>query len=83
MEELGLSEYFDDIIYSAALGHSKPSPDFFRLATDRAGVLPEQISFVDDMAANVEAARQFGWNAAQWTAGATLAGTLPIFARWA
>ncbi|MDK4731800.1 HAD-IA family hydrolase [Rhizobium sp. CNPSo 3490] len=83
MEELGLCAHFDDIIYSAALGHSKPSPDFFRMATERAGVLAAEIAFIDDMAANVETARQFGWNAAQWTAGATLAGVLPMFARWA
>ncbi|UWM75555.1 HAD-IA family hydrolase [Rhizobium sp. WSM4643] len=81
MEQIGLSAHFDDIIYSAALGHSKPSPDFFRLATERAGVLPGEIAFIDDMAENIEAARQFGWNAAQWTAGATLGGTLPVFAR--
>ncbi|MGX9987895.1 HAD-IA family hydrolase [Rhizobium sp. WSM1274] len=81
MEQIGLKAHFDDIIYSAALGHSKPSPDFFRLATERAGVLPGEIAFIDDLAENIEAARQFGWNAAQWTAGATLGGTLPVFAR--
>ncbi|MBA5802096.1 HAD-IA family hydrolase [Rhizobium changzhiense] len=83
MEQIGLSAHFDDIIYSAALGHSKPSPDFFRLATERAGVLPGEIAFIDDMAANIEAARQFGWNAAHWTAGATLGGAFPVFARQA
>ncbi|MBX4955289.1 HAD family hydrolase [Rhizobium lentis] len=83
MERAGLGAHFDDIIYSAALGHSKPSPDFFRLATERAGVQPEEIAFIDDMAANVEAAGQFGWHAVQWTAGATLARALPIFTKWA
>ncbi|MGR9277564.1 HAD family hydrolase [Rhizobium leguminosarum] len=81
MEQIGLDAHFDDIIYSAALGHSKPSPDFFRLATERAGVLPGEIAFIDDMAENIEAARQFGWNAAQWTAGTKLGGALPVFAR--
>ncbi|MGO6844475.1 HAD family hydrolase [Rhizobium ruizarguesonis] len=81
MEQIGLNAHFDDIIYSAELGHSKPSPDFFRLATERAGVLPGEIAFIDDMAVNIEAARQFGWNAAQWTAGATLRHALPVFAR--
>jgi putative hydrolase of the HAD superfamily len=83
MEQIGLNAHFDDIIYSAALGHSKPSLDFFRLATERAGVLPGEIAFIDDMAVNIEAARQFGWNAAQWTAGATLGGALAVFARTA
>ncbi|MDV4155953.1 HAD-IA family hydrolase [Rhizobium brockwellii] len=81
MEQIGLNAHFDDIIYSAALGHRKPSPDFFRLATERAGVLPGEIAFIDDMAENIEAARQFGWNAAQWTAGTKLIGALPVFAR--
>ncbi|MBX4896221.1 HAD family hydrolase [Rhizobium bangladeshense] len=79
MEQAGLGAHFDDILYSADLGHRKPSPDFFRLATERAGVLPDDIAFIDDMAENIEAARQFGWHAAQWTAGATLAGALPAF----
>ncbi|MBX5106075.1 HAD-IA family hydrolase [Rhizobium lentis] len=83
MERAGLGAHFEDIIYSAALGHSKPSPDFFRLATERAGVQPEEIAFIDDMAANVEAAGQFGWHAVQWTAGATLARAFPTFAKWA
>ncbi|ANL45037.1 MULTISPECIES: HAD-IA family hydrolase [Rhizobium] len=77
MEEAGLGGHVDGIIYSAALGHRKPSPDFFRLATERAGALPGEIGFIDDMAENIEAARQFGWNAAQWTAGTTLAGAFP------
>ncbi|EJT03124.1 HAD-IA family hydrolase [Rhizobium sp. CCGE 510] len=81
MEEAGLDAHFDGIIYSAALGHRKPSPEFFRLATERAGALPGEIAFIDDMAENIDAARQFGWNAAQWTAGATLGATLPAFAR--
>ncbi|QKK31519.1 HAD-IA family hydrolase [Rhizobium indicum] len=81
MEKAGLGARFDDIIYSAAVGHSKPSPDFFRLATERAGVLPGEIAFIDDMKMNIEAARQFGWNAAHWTAGATLGLAFPAFAR--
>lgn len=83
MEQAGLDAYFDDILYSAALGHRKPSPDFFRLATERAGVLPGEIAFIDDMAENVEAARQFGWNAVHWTAGATLGGAFPPLAKLA
>ncbi|MBX5165724.1 MULTISPECIES: HAD-IA family hydrolase [unclassified Rhizobium] len=79
MEEAGLGAHFDGILYSAALGHRKPSPEFFRLATERAGALPGEIAFIDDMAENIEAARQFGWSAAQWTAGARLHETLSAF----
>lgn len=83
MEEAGLGAHVDGIIYSAALGHRKPSPDFFRLATERAGALPGEIAFIDDMAENIEAARQFGWSAAQWTAGAKLHETLSAFSHTA
>ncbi|EJC82121.1 LOW QUALITY PROTEIN: haloacid dehalogenase superfamily enzyme, subfamily IA [Rhizobium leguminosarum bv. trifolii WSM2297] len=83
IEQVGLGAHFDDILYSAALGHRKPSPDFFRLATERAGVLPGEIAFIDDTAENIEAARQFGWNAAHWTAGTTLGGAFPPFAKLA
>ncbi|WHO73296.1 HAD-IA family hydrolase [Rhizobium sp. BT03] len=81
MEQAGLGAHVDGIFYSAALGHSKPSPDFFRLATERASALPGEIAFIDDMVVNVEAARQFGWHAAQWTAGARLHETLSAFGR--
>ncbi|MBX4940175.1 HAD-IA family hydrolase [Rhizobium binae] len=83
MEEASLGAHVDGIIYSAALGHRKPSPDFFRLATERVGALPGEIGFIDDMAENIEAARQFGWNAAQWTADTTLAGAFPGLRRLA
>lgn len=83
MEEAGLGAHVDGIIYSAALGHRKPSPEFFRLATERAGALPGEIAFIDDMAENIEAARQFGWSAAQWTAGAKLHETLSAFSHTA
>lgn len=72
MNGLGLADHFDGIVYSADLGCRKPSPDFFRLATERVGHLPHEIAFIDDMAENIEAARLFGWNAVQWTAGTTL-----------
>ncbi len=42
---------------------------------------PGEIGFIDDTAENIEAARQFGWNAAQWTAGTTLAGAFPALRR--
>ncbi|MBB2713549.1 HAD-IA family hydrolase [Rhizobium sophoriradicis] len=83
MEEAGLGAHVDGIIYSAALGHRKPSPEFFRLATERAGALPGEIAFIDDMAENIEVARQFGWSAAQWTAGAKLHETLSAFSHTA
>jgi putative hydrolase of the HAD superfamily len=76
MDQLGLHAHFDGIFYSAALGHKKPSADFFRLATSHAGVRSEEVAFIDDTLENIEAAREFGWYAVHWKAGMTLEGFL-------
>ena len=63
-EEARLGEHFDEIIYSAALGVCKPDRVFFTSAQARMGVSAAQaILFVDDAAANVDAARACGWRA--------------------
>ena len=63
-DRLGLDKHFDEIIYSAALGVCKPERVFFTNAQARMGVTAAQsILFVDDTAANVDAARACGWRA--------------------
>ncbi|SCB38526.1 HAD-IA family hydrolase [Rhizobium multihospitium] len=79
MDELGLSSRFDGIFYSAALGHQKPSTEFFRLATERVGISASEIGFIDDMEANIEAARHFGWKAMLWTSGSRLRDAVAAF----
>jgi len=79
METLQLSQRFDGIFYSAALGHQKPAAEFFQLATEGAGFAASEIGFIDDVAANIEAARQFGWKAMQWTPGSTLRDAVAAF----
>lgn len=60
----GLGAHFDEIVYSAALGVCKPDRVFFTNAQARMGVSAAQsILFVDDTAANVDAARACGWRA--------------------
>jgi putative hydrolase of the HAD superfamily len=79
MNELGLSAYFDGIFYSAALGYQKPAVEFFQLATERVGIAASEIGFIDDIKANIDAARQFGWKAMQWTSGSTLRDAIVAF----
>lgn len=67
MEDMGLGAHVDGIIYSAALGYRKPTPEFYRLAGERAGTSGEGIVFVDDVLANVEAAKRARWSAVLWT----------------
>jgi putative hydrolase of the HAD superfamily len=63
-EAVGLGAHFDEIVYSAALGVCKPDRVFFTAAQARMGVsVAQSILFVDDAAANVDAARACGWRA--------------------
>lgn len=67
METLGLAAHLDGIVYSAALGHRKPANEFFRGAEKAVSATPAELVFVDDAAANIEAARRCGWTAIHWT----------------
>lgn len=79
MDKLGLSSRFDGIFYSAMLGHQKPAAEFFQLATERLGIAAGEIGFIDDIEANIEAARQFSWKAMQWTPGTRLQDAIAAF----
>ncbi len=72
MQEHGLARHFNEIFYSAKLGHKKPDQDFFRLVTGAVGVQPPDIAFIDDVIENIEGARQFGWKAVHWQHGMLL-----------
>lgn len=78
MNEHGLSSHVEDIFYSAKFGCKKPGEQFFRMATESAGGAASEIAFIDDSAENIEAARRYGWQAAQWKSGMTLKEALEI-----
>jgi putative hydrolase of the HAD superfamily len=48
-EQAGINHYFDFFIDSYNVGVEKPDPEIFRLATERAGVAPEQTAYVGDL----------------------------------
>jgi len=52
-----------DIVYSHEVGLRKPDPEIFALATSRLGVRTGEVVFLDDVPANVDAARAAGWHA--------------------
>ena len=60
---LGYEERFDDLFYSFALGHAKPSEAYFSAVLETLEQLPAQVLFVDDTAANVEIAQSVGLHA--------------------
>lgn len=67
----GFEGVTDDIVYSHEVGLAKPDPAAYALSTRRLGVEPHEVVFLDDVEANVEAARDFGWQAVLHTDAAT------------
>lgn len=65
-------EAFDHLLFSSHLGMVKPEPSIFGRAVGILSLRPEQILFVDDKAANVEAARDAGLHAVAFTSPAQL-----------
>jgi putative hydrolase of the HAD superfamily len=56
----GIHDLFDDVVCSAEVGLAKPDPAIYRLAAERLALPPAACVFVDDLEANVTAARETG-----------------------
>jgi epoxide hydrolase-like predicted phosphatase len=54
------ADAFDDLVVSAEVGIMKPDPRIYRMALERTGVTAGESVFLDDTAANVDAARKLG-----------------------
>jgi putative hydrolase of the HAD superfamily len=59
----GFEDITHDIVYSHEVGLAKPDPAAYALTAERLGVQPHEVLFLDDVEANVEAARAAGWHA--------------------
>lgn len=55
-------DWFDGGIFSGDVHHIKPEPAIFRLLQERHALEPAQTVFIDDLQANVDAARALGWH---------------------
>ncbi len=60
-------ELFRGIVVSGEEGLIKPDPRIFQCLTERFGLDPGHTLLIDDSVANVEAARDCGWQAHQFT----------------
>jgi glucose-1-phosphatase len=58
---------FDAVAVSHEAGARKPEPRFFEYAQTLTGCAKDECLFVDDLLANVTAAREFGWHAVHFT----------------
>jgi len=56
----GFEQMCDVVVYSHEEGVLKPDPRSYAIACERLGVAPERVVFVDDLAANVQGARELG-----------------------
>jgi putative hydrolase of the HAD superfamily len=53
---------YDAIIDSSEVGAIKPEDKIYQIATERAGVAPEEILLIDDSRPNLMAAEKQGWH---------------------
>lgn len=60
-----LEDTFDNCFYSYKMGAVKPHLDIYQQVVDTLGLEPESLLFIDDKAANVEAAQSLGMQAIQ------------------
>jgi putative hydrolase of the HAD superfamily len=64
--------HFDDFVLSYEVGALKPDAEIYRRAIERAGCRPEECFFTDDIASNVDAARNCGMDAVQFLSATQL-----------
>jgi len=75
-EAYPLLRHFDDYVLSYQVGAAKPEAKIYHEAIARAQCSPEECFFTDDLAVNVEAAREYGMDAVQFFSAEQLEGEL-------
>jgi 2-haloacid dehalogenase len=67
LERFDFLAWFEGIVISGEVGVNKPERRIFQHLAERFGVEPEAAVFVDDSAANIDAATDLGFRAIQFT----------------
>jgi glucose-1-phosphatase len=65
--ELPSGKYFDHLFLSFEIGYRKPDQRAYKAVTDYYKIRPQEVFFIDDNPANVEAATQFGMQGVRFT----------------
>jgi 2-haloacid dehalogenase len=65
-------DWFDGIVISGEIRAAKPDRRAYEALLDRHALRPEEVLFIDDVAANVEAAQALGIRSTQFTGAADL-----------
>lgn len=72
---------FDGGIFSADVKLTKPQGEIYEMLAWRHGLVPNETLFIDDTAANVEAARALGWHAIHCTHPKSLSAEITRYLR--
>lgn len=67
------------VTVSGEVGVVKPDPEIYRLHEDRFALTPGETLFIDDSAANIEAARRHGWHGIVFTSAGQLRDELSLY----
>jgi putative hydrolase of the HAD superfamily len=70
--------HFDGGIFSGDVLCSKPDPGIYSLLQSRYGLVPGRTVFIDDLKANVDAAKALGWKGIHFATAAQLAEELQL-----
>jgi 2-haloacid dehalogenase len=71
-ERFEFLRWFRGVVVSGEVGVIKPDPRIFELLLERFAIDPQRAVYIDDVAANVDAARPFGIHAIHFTTPAAL-----------
>lgn len=64
-------EKWNIIVDSSKVGFKKPQKEVYKIAQEKANILPEEILFVDNMQENLTIPLQMGWKTFQYDPGNT------------
>ena len=64
--KLPIDEIFETVVDSAFVGVRKPDPEIYAIVLERLGLPARECAFVDDIARNVETARELGFAAVRF-----------------
>jgi len=71
-KDMGFDAMFDRCFFSCEIGAAKPNKAFYEHITSQLKVRPEDIFFVDDCGANIDAAIEHGWHAVRFEGRETM-----------
>lgn len=75
-EKYEFLKYFDKLILSYEVGARKPENRIYKAVENFTGSSPSEHFFIDDLIENVEAAKNMGWGAFQFTVTNSISETL-------